>query len=184
MSKMDKRKSNLKQSRNSNSPNASSSDKNCKLHRFSPHEIENLRANLLGWYSRSKRDLPWRRINAQETDRNRRGYAVWVSEVMLQQTQVATVIEYYNKWMKRWESLQDLAKASLEEVNEMWAGLGYYSRARRLHEGCKKVRIHSPDTSRGKEHNMLSFPTMVWIYTQSNTTHAYKSLLLYLLGCK
>lgn len=89
----------------------------------------------------NKRDLPWRRLGAQETDRNRRGYAVWVSEVMLQQTQVATVTEYYNKWMKRWPCLQDLAKASLEEVNEMWAGLGYYSRARRLHEGSKKVCI-------------------------------------------
>ena len=113
----------------------------CAKHTFSPHEIENLRKHLLKWYYENKRDLPWRRICSQETDRNLRGYAVWVSEVMLQQTQVATVIDYYNKWMKRWPNLQELAKASLEEVNEMWAGLGYYSRGRRLYEGCKKVCI-------------------------------------------
>nr|XP_022313294.1 adenine DNA glycosylase-like isoform X1 [Crassostrea virginica] len=58
---------------------------------------------------------------------------------MLQQTQVATVVEYYKRWMKKWPTLQDLAKASLEEVNEMWAGLGYYSRGRRLLEGAQKV---------------------------------------------
>ena len=139
MSKIDKRKSNSKKSRNNNSANTSSTEKDCKLHGFSSSETENFRKYLLSWYDVNKRDLPWRKISAQETDRNVRGYAVWVSEVMLQQTQVATVIEYYNKWMKRWPNLQELAKATLEEVNEMWAGLGYYSRARRLHEGCVKV---------------------------------------------
>ena len=140
-----KMKSNTKRSRNnmvkafSSESECSTASKICKLHSFSPREIENLGAHLLNWYDTSKRDLPWRRISSQETDINRRGYAVWVSEVMLQQTQVSTVIEYYNKWMKRWPSIQELAKASLEEVNEMWAGLGYYSRARRLHDGCKKV---------------------------------------------
>ncbi|KAM9384440.1 adenine DNA glycosylase [Pholidichthys leucotaenia] len=74
-----------------------------------------------------------------ESDINIRTYAVWVSEIMLQQTQVATVIDYYNKWMKRWPTVQDLAAATLEEVNQMWAGLGYYSRGRRLHEGAQKV---------------------------------------------
>ncbi|XP_025110074.1 adenine DNA glycosylase-like [Pomacea canaliculata] len=58
---------------------------------------------------------------------------------MLQQTQVATVIDYYNRWMTKWPTLQELAKAKLEEVNEMWSGLGYYSRGKRLHEGAKKV---------------------------------------------
>lgn len=58
---------------------------------------------------------------------------------MLQQTQVATVIDYYNKWMKRWPTVQDLAEATLEEVNQMWAGLGYYSRGKRLQEGAQKV---------------------------------------------
>uniref|UniRef100_A0A8D0AFP2 Adenine DNA glycosylase n=1 Tax=Sander lucioperca TaxID=283035 RepID=A0A8D0AFP2_SANLU len=58
---------------------------------------------------------------------------------MLQQTQVATVIDYYIKWMKRWPTVQDLAAATLEAVNQMWAGLGYYSRGKRLHEGAQKV---------------------------------------------
>lgn len=73
------------------------------------------------------------------SDPDQRAYSIWVSEVMLQQTQVATVIEYYNKWIKRWPTVLDLAKATLEEVNEMWAGLGYYSRGRRLHEGAQKL---------------------------------------------
>uniref|UniRef100_U3JR29 Adenine DNA glycosylase n=1 Tax=Ficedula albicollis TaxID=59894 RepID=U3JR29_FICAL len=58
---------------------------------------------------------------------------------MLQQTQVATVIDYYNRWMQKWPTLQALAQASLEEVNELWAGLGYYSRGKRLQEAARKV---------------------------------------------
>ncbi|XP_029815620.1 adenine DNA glycosylase [Manacus vitellinus] len=76
---------------------------------------------------------------ATEPDADRRGYAVWVSEIMLQQTQVATVIDYYNRWMQKWPTLQALAQASLEEVNELWAGLGYYSRGKRLQEAARKV---------------------------------------------
>ncbi|XP_062854791.1 uncharacterized protein LOC134317972 [Trichomycterus rosablanca] len=79
------------------------------------------------------------RTAATEEDADVRTYAVWVSEVMLQQTQVATVIDYYNRWMKKWPTVQELAGASLEEVNQMWSGLGYYSRGRRLHEGAQKV---------------------------------------------
>ncbi|NWT56818.1 MUTYH glycosylase, partial [Erythrocercus mccallii] len=109
-------------------------------HVFSdPAEVEALRRNLLAWYDRCKRDLPWRALAATEPDADRRGYAVWVSEIMLQQTQVATVIDYYNRWMQKWPTLQALAQASLEEVNELWAGLGYYSRGKRLQEAARKV---------------------------------------------
>ncbi|NWS42061.1 MUTYH glycosylase, partial [Probosciger aterrimus] len=109
-------------------------------HLFSdPAEIEALRGDLLAWYDRCKRDLPWRTRAATEPDADRRAYAVWVSEIMLQQTQVATVIDYYNRWMQKWPTLQALAQASLEEVNELWAGLGYYSRGKRLQEAAKKV---------------------------------------------
>ncbi|CAK9036830.1 Adenine DNA glycosylase (MutY homolog) (hMYH), partial [Durusdinium trenchii] len=66
-------------------------------------------------------------------------YGVWVSEVMLQQTQVAVVIPYWTRWMRRFPTLNDLAAAPLEEVNALWAGLGFYGRARRLHEGAKYV---------------------------------------------
>ncbi|XP_068547510.1 adenine DNA glycosylase isoform X3 [Anas acuta] len=110
------------------------------LHLFGdPAEVEALRGRLLAWYDRSKRDLPWRALAVTEPDVNRRAYAVWVSEIMLQQTQVATVIEYYNRWMQKWPTLQALAEASLEEVNELWAGLGYYSRGKRLQEAARKV---------------------------------------------
>ncbi|XP_017506223.2 adenine DNA glycosylase isoform X4 [Manis javanica] len=102
-------------------------------------EVTVFRESLLSWYNREKRDLPWRRQAEGEVDLDRRAYAVWVSEVMLQQTQVATVIDYYTRWMQKWPTLQDLASASLEEVNQLWAGLGYYSRGRRLQEGARKV---------------------------------------------
>ncbi|CAJ1060367.1 adenine DNA glycosylase isoform X1 [Xyrichtys novacula] len=104
-----------------------------------PADVVLLRSHLLNWYDKEKRELPWRTLAVTESDLNIRTYAVWVSEIMLQQTQVATVIDYYNKWMKRWPTVQDLAAATLEEVNQMWAGLGYYSRGKRLHEGSQKV---------------------------------------------
>ncbi|XP_012290159.1 adenine DNA glycosylase isoform X3 [Aotus nancymaae] len=102
-------------------------------------EVTAFQGSLLSWYDQEKRDLPWRRQAEDEVDPDRRAYAVWVSEVMLQQTQVATVINYYTRWMQKWPTLQDLASASLEEVNQLWAGLGYYSRGRRLQEGARKV---------------------------------------------
>ncbi|KAL8143798.1 hypothetical protein V2J09_016830 [Rumex salicifolius] len=112
-------------------------------------EIAEIRANLLHWYDRNRRVLPWRTPvgsiggngdgEEEDEDEERRAYGVWVSEVMLQQTRVATVIDYYNRWMKRWPSIHHLSLASIEEVNEMWAGLGYYRRARYLLEGAKKV---------------------------------------------
>ncbi|XP_025909411.1 adenine DNA glycosylase, partial [Nothoprocta perdicaria] len=102
-------------------------------------EVGAVRSALLAWYDSCKRELPWRALAANEPDVDRRAYAVWVSEVMLQQTQVATVIDYYNRWMQKWPTLQALAAASLEEVNELWAGLGYYSRGKRLQEAARKV---------------------------------------------
>lgn len=92
----------------------------------------NLDINALKkWFLEEKRDLPWRQ--------NPTSYAVWVSEVMLQQTQVAVVVPYFLKWMKRYPTIASLAKAPLDEVLKMWEGLGYYSRARNLHEGAKTV---------------------------------------------
>jgi A/G-specific adenine glycosylase len=113
----------------------------CSQHLFASDSstISPLRASLLSWYDANKRTLPWRTIAAEEKNDEIRGYAVWVSEVMLQQTQVATVIEYYKRWMKKWPTAEDLSKATLEEVHEIWAGLGYYSRGKRLWEGAKKV---------------------------------------------
>jgi A/G-specific adenine glycosylase len=86
---------------------------------------------LKAWFLSEKRDLPWRR--------NPSPYAVWVSEVMLQQTQVAVVIPYFERWMEHFPTIKKLAEASLDEVIKMWEGLGYYSRARFLHDGARFV---------------------------------------------
>src|ERR1700761_5667861 len=79
---------------------------------------------LKAWFMDQKRDLPWR----QTID----PYAIWVSEIMLQQTQVSVVIPYFLNWMKRFPTIRHLAEASLDEVIKAWEGLGYYSRARHL----------------------------------------------------
>ena len=88
--------------------------------------------DLLAWYDAHKRDLPWRR-------RQHDPYAVWVSEIMLQQTTVAAVIAFYNKWIARFPTVQSLAEAPLDDVLKHWAGLGYYARARNLHKGAQTV---------------------------------------------
>ncbi|CAN6353186.1 unnamed protein product [Urochloa humidicola] len=95
-----------------------------------------LRVQLLRWYDAHRRDLPWRRASGGDEER---AYTVWVSEVMLQQTRVPVVVGYYERWMARWPSVRSLAAATQEEVNEMWAGLGYYRRARFLLEGAKQI---------------------------------------------
>ena len=88
---------------------------------------------LLGWFDRHGRhDLPWQKEPTP--------YRVWVSEVMLQQTQVATVIPYYERFMQRFADVQALADAPLDEVLAHWSGLGYYSRARNLHKAAQQIR--------------------------------------------
>ena len=86
---------------------------------------------LEAWYVQHARDLPWRRTQDP--------YAIWVSEIMLQQTQVATVMPYYERFLERFATVEDLAKASLEEVLKAWEGLGYYSRAKHLHQASQRV---------------------------------------------
>ncbi|HVW29355.1 MAG TPA: A/G-specific adenine glycosylase [Polyangiaceae bacterium] len=86
---------------------------------------------LLPWYDRARRDLPWRKT--------RDPYAVWVSEMMLQQTQVATVLDYYARWMRRFPTVRALADAAEDDVLHAWQGLGYYSRARNLWRGARAV---------------------------------------------
>lgn len=86
---------------------------------------------LKKWFLKNKRELPWRK--------NPTSYQVWVSEVMLQQTQVSVVIEYYSRWMELFPTIEALAKAPIENVIKAWEGLGYYSRARRLHEGARQL---------------------------------------------
>ncbi len=87
--------------------------------------------NLIQWFEKNKRDLPWRKTKEP--------YKIWVSEIMLQQTRVDTVIAYYNRFMERFPTVQDLAIAEEQEVLRYWQGLGYYSRARNLYKGAKMV---------------------------------------------
>lgn len=97
---------------------------------------------LLSWWDEGHRALPWRD--------NPDPYVVWVAEIMLQQTQIATVIPYFEKWMARFPTVDSLAAASLDEVLKQWEGLGYYSRARNLHAAAKivvaKHDSHLPET--------------------------------------
>src|ERR1051326_8959494 len=86
---------------------------------------------LLQWYVSSARDLPWRRTSDP--------YAIWVSEIMLQQTRVADVIPYYQRFLKRLPHVQDLAPASEIELLSLWAGLGYYSRARNMQKAARQI---------------------------------------------
>ncbi|HLR70800.1 MAG TPA: A/G-specific adenine glycosylase [Pseudogracilibacillus sp.] len=98
------------------------------LQKFDIHVFQR---KLLQWYYENKRDLPWRKTNDP--------YKIWVSEIMLQQTKVDTVIPYYEKFMKRYPTIFDLARAKEQEVLKEWEGLGYYSRARNLLEATREV---------------------------------------------
>ena len=89
---------------------------------------------LKAWFSKEKRDLPWRQTDDP--------YKIWISEVMLQQTQVAVVVPYFLRWIARFPTIHDLAKSSLDEVIKYWEGLGYYSRVRYLHEGARYLVNH------------------------------------------
>jgi len=87
--------------------------------------------DLLAWFDQHRRDLPWRRTSDP--------YKIWLSEVMLQQTRVETVLPFYNRFVERFPTLERLAAAELEEVLALWSGLGYYRRARQLHAAARQV---------------------------------------------
>jgi A/G-specific adenine glycosylase len=101
---------------------------------FSPSEVRRVQKALLAWFKSAQRPLPWR------TQRN--PYSVWVSEVMLQQTQVNTVIPYFERWMRTYPSVAALASAREQDVLKLWEGLGYYSRARSLLKGAQMIAEH------------------------------------------
>lgn len=97
-----------------------------------PDDFSDLRSTLLAYYDREARDLPWRR--------DRDPYRILVSEIMLQQTRVETVLRYYDDWLERFPTVEALADAHEDEVMKAWEGLGYYRRARNLHQAAKAVR--------------------------------------------
>jgi A/G-specific adenine glycosylase len=111
-------------------------------------QVAMLHAKLLRWYAAERRDLPWRRT--------RDPYAIWVSEIMLQQTRVETVIPYYERFLARFPTAMALAEAPEDDVLALWSGLGYYRRARLLHAGARAVAERG-EVPRDRE-GLLSVP--------------------------
>jgi A/G-specific adenine glycosylase len=102
-----------------------------RANHFSSAQKQSLRRHLLAWYAKHARDLPWRK--------SRDPYRVWVSEIMLQQTQVATVRDYFTRFMQRFPNVCSLAAANETDVLRLWEGLGYYRRARQLHAAAQQI---------------------------------------------
>lgn len=92
---------------------------------------DSLVVNLIQWYSNNKREMPWRKTSDP--------YKIWISEIMLQQTRVDTVVPYYKRFIAAFPSVEDLAGASQQQVLKLWEGLGYYSRGRNLHQAAKTI---------------------------------------------
>jgi A/G-specific adenine glycosylase len=101
---------------------------------------------LLAWFAKNARDLPWRRTSDP--------YAIWVSEIMLQQTQVKTVIPYWERWMRELPTIEALAKAKSEKVHKLWEGLGYYTRVRNMQKAAQQIVANGG--SRGDEAQITS----------------------------
>ncbi len=106
--------------------------------------------NLMDWFEVHHREMPWR----GQAD----PYKIWISEVMLQQTQVVTVTDYYNRWMARFPTIQSLAEADLTDVLKLWEGLGYYARARNLHRGAQVIRDRHNGIIPDSESSLLKVP--------------------------
>lgn len=113
-------------------------------------QIGKIQKKLLRWYKKNKRELPWRKTKDP--------YAIWISEIMLQQTQVATVIPYYQKFMESFPTVRHLAKADLSKVLKVWEGLGYYSRARNLHRASRIVSNDFHGNIPNQQRDLLALP--------------------------
>src|ERR1044072_8105803 len=111
-------------------------------------------ALLLAWYDRHRRVLPWRARKGERAD----PYRVWLSEIMLQQTTVKAVGPYYARFLERFPTVARLAAAPLEEVLSLWAGLGYYARARNLHACARAVAAQHDGRFPGTEEELLTLP--------------------------
>ena len=101
------------------------------MNHLDDNAIRQLRRRLLKWYDAHQRQMPWRD--------SRDPYAIWVSEIMLQQTRVAAATDYFNRWMAKFPTVVDLARAPLDDALKLWEGLGYYSRCRNLHKAANLV---------------------------------------------
>ena len=92
---------------------------------------KNFTQKLISWYKKNKRPLPFRK--------SKDPYKIWLSEIMLQQTQIKTALPYYNKWIKKYPTLDSVAKSNIDDLLKIWEGLGYYSRCRNFHKASIKV---------------------------------------------
>jgi A/G-specific adenine glycosylase len=117
---------------------------------FAPNRIKKFHSWLLNWYDHKKRDMPWRK--------NRDPYRILVSEFMLQQTQVKTVIPYFNKWMSSFPTVKRLAAASESNVLKHWEGLGYYSRARNLLKSAIQIQKNYSGKVPDSFHEIIKLP--------------------------
>lgn len=111
-------------------------------------ELASFRKQLLAWFRHFQRDLPWRRTKDP--------YAIWISEIMLQQTRVAAVIPYYDRFLSRFPNVRALAEAPQEEVLRLWSGLGYYSRARNLQKAAQQIVAQHRGEFPQKEEDVLA----------------------------
>ena len=114
--------------------------------RITDEEARQFSRSLRRWFRRNSRDLPWRRT--------RNSYEILVSELMLQQTQVSRVVDYYDRFLKRFPTLAHVARAKPEKVMEQWEGLGYYARARNLH----KLAVEVSDRGRNRDARLPEHP--------------------------
>src|SRR5215203_3023029 len=125
-------------------------DTHSSLFSESPENLEILRSALLEWFAENGRDLPWRHT--------RDPYEILVSEIMLQQTQVKRVLEFYPRFLARYPTAEELAAASSGEVREAWAGLGYYRRADNLHRTAREVAERHGGCFPGTPEELVQLP--------------------------
>src|SRR5580693_2622574 len=113
-------------------------------------ELAEIRNRLLGWFRKYRRELPWRL--------NKDPYRIWLSEIMLQQTRVAAVIPYYERFLERFPDVRALAEAPQEEVLRLWSGLGYYSRGRNLQRAAQLIVAKHDGIFPRSETEVLALP--------------------------
>jgi A/G-specific adenine glycosylase len=112
--------------------------------------LQEISRHILAWYKKHQRDLPWRKT--------RDPYCIWISEIMLQQTQVETVIPYYHRFLSHFPTVQALAAASLDSVLKAWENMGYYARARHLHAAAKEIVCHFDGNIPGTWDELMNLP--------------------------
>jgi len=115
-----------------------------------PSDLPAFQNELLHWFARHQRDLPWRRSYDP--------YAVWISEIMLQQTQVNTVLPYFSRWMTTLPSIESVAEASEETILKLWEGLGYYSRAQNIRKAAQRILEEHQGEFPGDFEKILALP--------------------------